>query len=125
VRFLLDQNLSRRLADLLAAAGHDVVHTSQLGLSRADDLTVLEHAAAEKRILISADTDFGVLLAQGHRRAPSLILLRRERPRRPQAQATLLLGHIDRVAADLDDGAVVVLEEARVRIRRLPIIPEP
>jgi predicted nuclease of predicted toxin-antitoxin system len=125
VRFLLDQNLSTRLADLLVDAGHDVVHTSQLGLSRADDLTVLERAAAERRILVSADTDFGVLLAQAHRRQPSLILLRRERPRRPQAQATLLLGHLDRLAADLDEGAVVVLEEARVRIRRLPIIPEP
>ena len=125
MRFLLDQNLSTRLAELLTAAGHDVIHTSQLGLSRADDLTVLDRAAAESRVLVSADTDFGVLLAQGHRRQPSLILLRRERPRRPQAQATLLLGHLDRLATDLDEGAVVVLEEARVRIRRLPIIPEP
>ena len=125
MRFLLDQNLSIRLAEMLAGAGHDAVHTAQLGLSSADDLTVLERAAAERRILVSADTDFGVLLAQGHRRKPSLILFRRERPRRPQAQATLLLGHLDRLAADLDEGAVVVLEETRVRIRRLPIIPEP
>ena len=125
MRFLLDQNLSIRLAEMLAGAGHDVVHTAQLGLSSADDLIVLERAAAERRILVSADTDFGVLLAQGHRRKPSLILFRRERPRRPQAQATLLLGHLDRLAADLDEGAVVVLEETRVRIRRLPIIPEP
>jgi hypothetical protein len=73
---------------------------------------------------VSADTAFGVLLAQAHRRRPSLILFRRERPRRPQAQATLLLGHLDWPAADLDQGAVVVLEEVRVRIRRLPIIPE-
>ena len=125
MRFLLDQNLSIRLAEMLAAAGHDVVHTAQLGLSSADDLTVLERATAERRVLVSGDTDFGVLLAQGHRRQPSLILFRRERPRRPQAQATLLLGHLDRLAADLDEGAVVVLEETRVRIRRLPIIPEP
>jgi len=44
---LLDQNLSTPLAALLINAGHDVVHTSQLGLSRADDLTVLDRAAAE------------------------------------------------------------------------------
>jgi predicted nuclease of predicted toxin-antitoxin system len=125
VRFLLDQNLSTRLAEVLADAGHDVVHTSQLGLSSANDLTVLERAAAEHRILVSADTDFAVLLAQAHRRHPSLILFRRDRPRRPQAQATLILGHLGRLAADLEAGAVVVLEEARVRIRRLPIIPDP
>jgi predicted nuclease of predicted toxin-antitoxin system len=90
VRFLLDQNLSIRLAEMLAAAGHDVVHTGQLGLSSVDDVTVLERAAAERRILVSADTDFGVLLAQGHRRQPSLILFRRDRPRRPQDQVDAL-----------------------------------
>jgi predicted nuclease of predicted toxin-antitoxin system len=47
VRFLLDQNLSIRLAEMLDAAGHDVVHTAQLGLSGADDLTVLVRAAAD------------------------------------------------------------------------------
>jgi hypothetical protein len=35
--FLLDQNLSTWLAALLVGAGHDVVQTSQLGLSRAAD----------------------------------------------------------------------------------------
>jgi hypothetical protein len=70
-------------------------------------------------------TDFGALLAQGHRRRPSLILFRRERPRRPEAQATLLLGHLGRLAADLDEGAVVVLEGARMRIRHLPTVPAP
>jgi predicted nuclease of predicted toxin-antitoxin system len=124
VRFLLDQNLSARLASLLTDAGHDAVHVAALGLSRANDLTILDRAADEGRVLISADTDFSMLLAQAHRRRPSLILFRRERPRRAPAQATLLLGHLDRLTADLDEGAIVVLEEARVRIRRLPIIPD-
>ena len=53
MRFLLDQNLSIRLAEMLAAAGHDAVHTAQLGLSSADDLTVLERTAVERRILVS------------------------------------------------------------------------
>ncbi len=124
MRFLLDQNLSARLVTLLTDAGHDAVHVAELGLSRADDRTILDRAAEEGRVLISADTDFGALIARAHRRRPSLILLRRERPRRAPAQATLLLGHLDRLAADLDEGAIVVLEEARIRIRRLPIIPD-
>jgi hypothetical protein len=33
-------------------------------------------------------------------------------------------GRLDRLAADLDEGAVIVVEEARVRVRRLPIIPD-
>jgi hypothetical protein len=53
-----------------------------------------------------------------------VILLRRERPRRPEAQATLILSHLDRLADALDAGAIVVIEESRIRIRALPVIPD-
>ncbi len=124
MRFLIDQNLSRRLAQFLVDAGHDAVHVASLGLSTAADVVVLAHADEESRVLISADTDFGALLAVRHRVQPSVILFRRERPRRPEAQATLLLSHLDQVAGALDEGAIVVIEETRIRIRPLPIIPE-
>jgi predicted nuclease of predicted toxin-antitoxin system len=124
VKFLLDENLSERLAELLRDAGHDAVHVKPLGLSTAPDTTILARAAEESRVLISGDTDFGALVAVGHRREPSVILYRRERPRRPEAQATLLLAYLDRVAAALEDGAIVVIEETRIRVRELPIVPE-
>ena len=124
MRFLVDQNLSTRLAELLHDAGHDATHVSALELSYAPDVEVLSRALDESRVLISADTDFGALLAAEHRRGPSVILFRRERPRRPEAQATLILGHLDRLASLLFDGAIVVIEESRIRIRRLPIVPD-
>lgn len=124
MRFLLDQNLSHQLVRLLADAGHDAVHARSLGLSAAPDAVILDRAVAESRVLVSADTDFGALLAAGHRREPSLILFRRERPRRAQAQAVLLLRHLDRVVDALDTGAIVVIEEGRIRVRALPVIPE-
>jgi predicted nuclease of predicted toxin-antitoxin system len=124
VKFLVDQNLSPRLAQLLVDAGHDAVHVQSLGLHTAPDTTVLARAAGESRVLLSGDTDFGALLAMEHRREPSVILLRRERPRRPEAQAVLLLGYLDRLAAALDEGAIVVIEASRIRIRPLPVVPE-
>ena len=124
MRFLLDQNLSTRLAQLLGDAGHDALHIASLGLRTATDEVVLARAVEDSRVLVSGDTDFGTLLAAGHRRKPSVILLRRERPRRPEAQARLILSHLDRLADALDAGAIVVIEESRIRIRPLPVIPD-
>jgi hypothetical protein len=63
VKFLIDQNLSPRLASLLTAAGHDAVHTDALGLATAPDEVVLERARVDDRVVVSADSDFGTVLA--------------------------------------------------------------
>jgi predicted nuclease of predicted toxin-antitoxin system len=124
VKFLLDENLSPLVTGLLAAAGHDTVHVRDLGLLEAADQVILDRARAEQRTLISADTDFGALLAISRASLPSVILLRREGDRRASGQATLVLANLDQVAADLDAGAIVVLEAIRVRVRRLPLAPD-
>jgi predicted nuclease of predicted toxin-antitoxin system len=121
VRFLIDQNLSPEVAELLRPAGHDAVHTSQVGMKRSDDAEVLDWAATEERILVSADTDFGTLLAERATDKPSLILFRRSQGRRATAVADLILANLGMIEEPLADGAIVVLQEARVRIRRLPI----
>jgi predicted nuclease of predicted toxin-antitoxin system len=61
VKFLLDENQSPVLVDLIVAAGHDVVHARDIGLKSAPDSMVLETAAETGRVLISGDTDFGEL----------------------------------------------------------------
>ena len=121
MRFLLDENLSPLLAEALTAAGHDTIHVRDLGLLTAADRVVLERARTESRVLISADTDFGELLAVSGATLPSIILLRREASRSAVSQAGVILANLDQVAADIDAGAIVVLEAKRVRVRRLPV----
>lgn len=121
MKLLLDNNLSPKLVSLLAEAGHDVRHVRNHGLAGADDPTVLAFAADTGRVLISADTDFGTLLASAHAAAPSFVLVRRASGRRVSDLAALIVDNLPAVREDLETGAVVVLGESSIRIRRLPI----
>jgi len=122
VRFLLDQNRSPRLAVLLRAAGHDVVHTADLGLDQAEDDEVLAVAREQDRVVVSGDTDFGALLALSADTSPSVILFRARNRPSADDQASVMLEHLDDLADDLEAGAVVVVSDRRMRVRRLPLI---
>ena len=123
MKFLVDQNRSPRLAQLLCEAGHDAVHTLDIGLEAAEDRDVLDRARSEQRIVISGDTDFGALLALARESSPSVILFRQRTRRRAELQASALLRNLDSIADALVAGAVVIIEDDRIRVRRLPLIP--
>jgi predicted nuclease of predicted toxin-antitoxin system len=119
VKFLVDECLTRDAADRLTAAGHDAVHVGDLGLLGATDLEVMASAVDGGRVVVSADTDFGELLAKGGRTLPSVILLRRHHD--PAGQAAAILASMPDIEESLTSGAIVVITDDRVRIRSLPI----
>jgi predicted nuclease of predicted toxin-antitoxin system len=121
MRFLVDNNLSPLLAESLCAAGHDAVHLREVNMRDAPDPVVLEYAGSEDRVLISADTDFGALLAQSRADRPSVILIRRLSGRRAGEQSAIIQANLSQMAEDLAAGAVVVVGDNWIRIRRLPM----
>jgi predicted nuclease of predicted toxin-antitoxin system len=121
VKFLVDENLSPLVATGLRDAGHDAAHVRDVGLRTAGDTAVLEFAR-ENGYVVSADTDFGTLLAATGASTPSVVLIRRTVDRRASRLLALLLENFDQVEQVLVEGAVVVLEDARVRVRRLPLL---
>lgn len=62
MKLKLDENLSRRAADLVRAAGHDVATVTGQGLRGAADETLFEVCKREGRTLTTLDRDFGQVL---------------------------------------------------------------
>jgi predicted nuclease of predicted toxin-antitoxin system len=120
LRFLIDNALSSSMAEGLKKAGHDAVHVRDLGMGKATDREIMDVAFKEDRIIVSADTDFGTLLALRNLTKPSFILFRRS-DKRPVALLMQLLANLEQIEIALNEGAVVVIEDKRIRIRELPI----
>ena len=121
MKLLLDANLSPEVGRRLKEAGHDAIHIRDIGLLSAQDPEILLAAAEEGRILLTADTDFGALLALGSLASPSVLLLRSADHLRPSEQAELIAVNLPSIADDLEKGAIASLTRDRLRVRDLPI----
>lgn len=124
MKLLLDANLSPRVARILKEAGHDAIHVADIGLLTATDPVILRAAAKAERVLLTADSDFGALLALGSLASPSVLLLRSADHLRPSEQAELIAANLPQIAEDLEKGAIVSLTRDRLRVRELPISGE-
>lgn len=74
MRFLVDNALSPVLTEKLVGAGHDARHVRDLGMQDATDEEIFDLAATEDCIIVSADTDFGTILALRRSAEPSVVI---------------------------------------------------
>lgn len=121
MRFLIDNALSPLAAQGLCSAGHDAVHIRDYGMQAALDSAIFARAADEDRVIVTADTDFGTLLALRKEAKPSVIQLRTGSQRRPDEQVQLILANLPNLEQALSAGCIVTFKGALVRVRTLPI----
>jgi predicted nuclease of predicted toxin-antitoxin system len=104
----------------LRSIGHDVVHLRDIGMQRMPDDEVFALAAREQRIILTFDLDFAKLAAAAGMQWPSIVIFRLN-----DTRVTQLIERLTRALAvatpDLVAGAIVVVDDARIRVRELPI----
>ena len=118
MKFLADAHISREMIAMLRRLGHAVRGPETIP-PRLPDLDVLRGAAAEGRVVLTADTDFGELVFLHAIPAPGVVLLRL-----PQADEADRVAWVERlwpeVMAHLP-GRFVTVSHAGVRQRAIPI----
>ncbi|MGA2959423.1 MAG: DUF5615 family PIN-like protein [Thermodesulfobacteriota bacterium] len=119
MRFLADMGVSTGVMEWLRNNGHDAKHLREEGLHRMPNGEIFTKAIHENRIIITFDLDFGEIVALAKGKRASVILFRLHNTR-----TSHLLDRLSAVLKDsakaLEEGAVVVVEEARHRVRYLP-----
>lgn len=78
------------------------------------------HARQRREVIVTNDLDFTRILAVEGATNPSLLLFRVGNVH-PNELGALLQQHLPRVADDLVQGAIVVIEPRALRIRPLPV----
>jgi predicted nuclease of predicted toxin-antitoxin system len=120
VKILVDMNLSPEWLGVLAQAGWQASHWSGVGSPTAPDTDLRAWTRQHGCVLLTQDLDFAELLFHTQAGTPSVVLLRlrNELDSEQQARVCVLLRA---ATAALETGALLVIDERRARLRRLPI----
>ena len=119
MRFLADAGISPKTVDFLKQLGRDAVHVRTLGLARAADAELIDRARTDSRVVVTFDLDFGDILALGVLDKPSVIICRLTDERADSVNRHLATVLAERLT-ELESGALILVEDARYRVRRLP-----
>lgn len=119
MRFLADMGVSLSVVHYLRTEGHDAVHLRELGLERALDSNVYALAATVQRVILTFDLDFGEIAATAGSALPSVVIFRLNDTRVHRLIERLAIA-LKNSSAALSAGAIVVVDDARIRIRELP-----
>jgi predicted nuclease of predicted toxin-antitoxin system len=113
MKLLLDACVWGGAAEVMRAAGHDVVRAGDWAEDPGDD-EILSIARQQQRIVVTLDKDFGEIAVVRGRLHCGIVRLVNQPATR---QAGVCLRALAQYEADLRRGAIVTVEPGRVRVR--------
>ena len=121
MKVLVDMNLSPSWVPTLENHGFSAIHWSSVGDGRAPDPVVLGWAHDNGYVVFTNDLDFGAILAVTRATAPSVIQVRAHDVT-PAHLTGLVVRALRQHEAMLQQGALITIDEARLRSRVLPLV---
>lgn len=113
-------NLSPEWAGFLISNGIDAVHWSSEGKADASDPEIMTWARKNGRVVFTHDLDFGIALALSKENGPSVIQIRSQ-DITPRHLGKLVVDVLHAHPHMIERGALLTIDEARARVRILPI----
>jgi predicted nuclease of predicted toxin-antitoxin system len=115
--FLADESCDFGIVRALRTEGHNVFAVAEM-MSRSEDRQLIDFAAAEERILITEDKDFGWLLHIAGAKSNGVIFIRF--PGKSRNILASVVCNVVRQHGDRLSRSFVVVEPGYVRISELP-----
>ena len=112
-------NLSPEWVKIFKTSGWEASHWSEVGNPRAKDIEIMQWAKKHQFVVFTHDLDFGMLLALTQAEGPSVIQVRTQDVT-PGAMGVFFVQVLRKFEKILDEGALVVVDEASARARILP-----
>ena len=120
MKFIADIHISPQTVESLAERGYIINRVNEFISFNAKDEEILDLALREESTIITQDLDFSSMLAKRGMSRPSVIILRINVVR-PDRVTNILEMILPQVESELNKGSIVIVEDDRIRIRKLPI----
>ncbi len=116
MKFKIDENLPRQVAEILHETGHEAVTVNDQGMAGYPDNSLAIACQKEKRCIITLDLDFANIREYPPQNYSGIIVFRIRRREKP-----LVLNLTARVVSELEkrtpSGSLWIVDEDRIRIR--------
>ena len=120
MKILIDMNLSPEWVDEFSNYGIEALHWTSVGKFDAPDVLLMERARDNDYIVFTHDLDFGTALALTNAEKPSVIQVRTQDVTVNHLKSMVIKTLLEH-AALLEEGALLILDEHKKRVRILPL----
>jgi predicted nuclease of predicted toxin-antitoxin system len=118
MKLVVDMNLSTDWIPALRTVGIEAVHWAAIGPHDASDEAIMAWAHVNEAIVLTRDLDFAATLTMQGLALPSVIQLRIDQVR-TERHLPLVQRALSLYQSHLEKGAILTLEEKRMRVRVL------